>query len=149
MAGRSSWRAPGSHSTSSRRFTTFWLPAFEPIMRRGSMVVRTFACPGFRERGLLPALALMASLAMTISATAQGSAAPFPRECALKEITVITLIEQHGEDEDLPARAPRNRTLTMLRATSDCRHGRVGEALAVYESILNLGPVASLPRQRP
>ena len=113
------------------------------------MVVRTFACPRFRERGLLPALALVASLAMTISATAQGPAAQFPRECALKEITVITLIEEHGEAGDLPADALRNATLTMLRARSACRDGRVGEALAVYESILNLGPVASLPRQRP
>src|ERR1700730_11449698 len=149
MAGRSSWRAPGSHSTSSRRFTTFWLPAFEPIMRRGSMVVRTFAYPGFRERGLLPALALMVSLAMTTGAAAQAPAAPCPRECALKEITVITLIEEHGEAGDLPADALRNATLTMLRARSACRDGHVGEALATYESILNLGPIASLPRQRP
>jgi hypothetical protein len=113
------------------------------------MVVRTFACPRFRERSLLPALALVASLAMTISATAQGPAGPFPRECALKEITVITLIEEHGEAGDLPADQLRNATLTMLRARSVCNDGRVGEALAVYESILNLGPVASLPRQRP
>ncbi len=113
------------------------------------MTVRTFACPRFREHRLLQALALMASLAMTMSATAQGPAAQFPRECALKEITVITLIEEHGEAEDLPADALRNATLTMLRARSVCRDGRVGEALAVYESILNLGPVASLPRQRP
>src|SRR5712664_4088811 len=116
MAERSSWRAPGLHSTPSPRFTTSWLPAFEPKMRRGSMTVRTFACPRFRGRGLLPALALIAisgkqkrfrgrgllpalaliaSLAMTINATAQGPAAQFPRECALKEITVITLIEEH------------------------------------------------------
>ena len=113
------------------------------------MVVRTFAYPEFRECRLLPALALVASLAMTISATAQGPAGQFPRECALKEITVITLIEEHGEAGDLPADALRNATLTMLRARSACHDGRVGEALAVYESILNLGPVASLPRQRP
>src|SRR5258705_7604064 len=100
MAGRSSWRAPGSHSTSSPRFTTFWLPAFEPTMRRGSMTVRTFACPRFPEGRLLPALALMASLAMTMSATAQGPAAQFPLECALKEITVITLIEGDGGGQD-------------------------------------------------
>jgi hypothetical protein len=37
----------------------------------------------------------------------------------------------------------------MMRARSACHDGRVGEALAAYESILNLGPVASLPRQRP
>jgi hypothetical protein len=41
------------------------------------MVVRTFACPRFRERRLLPALVLVSSLAMTISAMAQEQAAQF------------------------------------------------------------------------
>jgi hypothetical protein len=66
---------------------------------------------------VLPALALGASLAMTISAMAQGQAGQFARECALKEIAAITVIEDHG--------------------------------VALYESIHNLGPVASLRGQRP
>jgi hypothetical protein len=37
----------------------------------------------------------------------------------------------------------------MLRARSVCYEGREGEALALYERILELGPVASLGRQRP
>jgi hypothetical protein len=113
------------------------------------MFVRTFACPRFRERRLLPALALGASLAMTISAMAQGQVGQFAQECALKEITVITVIEDHGAAEDLPADRLGDAGLTMLRARSACYEGRVGEALALYESILDLGPVASLRRQRP
>ena len=29
---------------------SFWLSAIEPTTRRGSMAVRTFACPRFRDR---------------------------------------------------------------------------------------------------
>ena len=113
------------------------------------MVIRTFACPGFQERRVLPALALVASFALPISAMAQGQAGPFARECALKETTVITLIEDHGAAEDLPADRLGAAGLTMLRARLTCYEGRVGEALALYDSSLDLGPVASLRRQRP
>lgn len=98
---------------------------------------------------MLPALALGASLAMTISAMAQGQAGQFTRECALKDISAITVIEEHGAAEDLSADRLYNATLTMLRARLACYEGRVGEAIALYESILSLGPVASLRRQRP
>jgi hypothetical protein len=112
------------------------------------MFVRTFDCASFRVRRVLPALALGASLAMTISAMAQGQAAQFARECALKEITVIAVIEEHGAAEDLPADRLGDAGLTLLRARLACYEGRVGEALALYESILTLGPVASLHRPR-
>jgi hypothetical protein len=110
------------------------------------MVARTFACPRSRERRR-PALALVASLAMTIIAMTQAQAGPFARECALKEVAVITLIEDHGAAEDVPADRLGNAGLTMLRARSACYEGRVGEALALYDSILDLGPVAALRRQ--
>jgi hypothetical protein len=38
-------------------------------------------------------------------------------------------------------------TVTMLRPRLACYEGRIGEALALYESIFDLGPVASLRRQ--
>jgi hypothetical protein len=86
---------------------------------------------------------------MTISAMAQGQAGQFAQECALKEVAVITLIEDHGTAEDLPADRLGEAGLTMLRARLVCYEGRVGEALALYDSILDLGPVASLRAQRP
>ena len=90
-----------------------------------------------------------ACLATTIGAGAQGQAQQFARECALKETTVITLIEDHGAAEDLPADRLGAAGLTMLRARLTCYEGRVAEALALYDSILDLGPVASLRGQRP
>ena len=111
------------------------------------MVIRTFVCSRFRERRLLPALTLVASIAMTVGAVAQAQAGQFARECALKEVAVITLIEDHGAAEDLPADRLGNAGLTMLRARSTCYEDRVGEALALYDSILDLGPVAALRRQ--
>jgi hypothetical protein len=95
------------------------------------------------------ALAFVAFLAMTNGATAPAHAGQFARECALKETTVITLIEDHGAAEDLPSARLGDAAMTMLRARSVCYEGRVGEALALYESILELGPVASLRRQQP
>ena len=111
------------------------------------MVIRTFVCSRCRQRRPLPALALVASVAMTISAMAQAQAGQFARECALKEVAVITLIEDHGAAEDVPADRLGNAGLTMLRARLTCYEGRVGEALALYDSILDLGPVAALRRQ--
>jgi hypothetical protein len=108
------------------------------------MAVRTFP-----KCSVLPALTLVASLAMTISATAQGQTRQFARECALTETKVITLIEDHGAAEDVPSGRLGDAAMTMLRARSVCYEGRVGEALALYESILDLGPVASLRGQRP
>jgi hypothetical protein len=109
------------------------------------MVVRTFAGSSFRQRRQLQALVLVSLLSLTIMA--HGQAAQFAKECALKEITVITMIEDHGWAEDLPADRLGNAGLTMLRARLACYEGRVGEALALYESILDLGPVASLRPQ--
>jgi hypothetical protein len=106
------------------------------------MVIGTVLAREFRERRQLLALVLVSSLSMTITAMTQGQAAQFAQECALEEITVITLIEDHGWAEDLPADRLGNAGLTMLRARSACYEGRVGEALALYESILDLGAVA-------
>jgi hypothetical protein len=113
------------------------------------MVVRTVAHPRLPDRRVLPTFTLLASLAVTTGAMAQGQAGQFARECALKETTVITLIEDHGAAEDLPADRLGEAGLAMLRARLACYEGRVGEALALYESIFDLGPVASLDRQRP
>jgi hypothetical protein len=109
------------------------------------MIVGTFACPEFR-RHLLPALAVIACLAMTITASAQGQAPQFDPDCARKEIAAITLIDEHAAADDLPADRLGNAGLTLMRARAACYDGRVGEALALYESILDLGPVASLRR---
>ena len=93
-------------------------------------------------RSLLADLALGACIALPVSAMAQGQ---FARECSAKDITVITLIEDHGEAGDVSADRLAGAWLTMLDARTACSEGRVGEALALYQSIVELGPVASAP----
>jgi hypothetical protein len=113
------------------------------------MAVRTLAPASFLERRVLPAFALVVCVATTFSAMAQGQARQFARECALKETAVITVIEDHGAAQDVPSDRLGDAAMTMLRARSICYEGRVGEALALYESVLDLGSVASLRRQQP
>jgi hypothetical protein len=77
----------------------------------------------------------------------QAQVGNFSRGCARQEIAAITLIENHGAAGDVSSDRLGQAGLTMLRARMACYEGRAGEALALYESILNLGPVASLSGQ--
>jgi hypothetical protein len=88
-------------------------------------------------RSSLPALVLGASLALPLSAKAQVQ---FARECSAKDITVITLIEEHGEAGNVSADRLASAWLTMLDARTACSEGRVSEALALYERVFELGP---------
>ena len=82
---------------------------------------------------------------MPISAVAQGQ---FAKDCSAKDVPVITLIEDHGEAGDVSADRLASAWLTMLDARTACSEGRVGEALALYQSVFELGPVASLRQER-
>ena len=85
----------------------------------------------------LAALGLGAFIATTTSAQAQVQ---FAKECSLRDVKVITLIEAHGETGDVKAERLADAYMTMLDARAACYEGRVGEALAIYDSILALGP---------
>jgi hypothetical protein len=98
---------------------------------------------------MLPVVALGAALAITFGAAAPVRAKPFAKECAVKEIAFTTLIEDHAAADDIPADRLGQAGLTMLRARLACYEGRVEEALALYDSVLNLGPVASIRPERP
>jgi hypothetical protein len=82
------------------------------------------------------------------TAMAQGQAVQFARECAVKEVTAITVIEDHGGVDDLPANRLSEAGQMMMDARSACYQGRVSEALALYDRVIALGPVASLAEQR-
>ena len=113
------------------------------------MAVSAFSSILLRARRVLRPLVLGASLSISISAVAQAQAGLFAPDCAVKEITVITLIEDHGAAEDVPADRLSDAAQTMLRARSVCYEGRVSEALTLYQSVFDLGPLASLrARQR-
>lgn len=59
---------------------------------------------------------------------------------------IITLIEDHGAAEDMPADRLHIAALMQLRARSVCYEGRIDEALTLYDDILELGPVAAAKR---
>lgn len=107
------------------------------------MAVWTSVCPNIRVRDVAPALAVV--VWFVIGGMAQPQAR-FARECALKEITVITLIEDHGEAGILPAAQLHGAAQTQLRARSLCYAGRIDEALALYDSVLDLGPAHLVKR---
>jgi len=81
------------------------------------------------------------------SARADRQAGPFATICAQKEIEVITLIEDHGVAADLAPDRLGDAGLAMLRARLACYEGRIAEAVALYDEILSLGPVASARTQ--
>ena len=64
----------------------------------------------------------------------------FARECSAKDITIITLIEDHGETGHVSPDRLASAWLTMLDARTACSEGRVSEALALYERVFELGP---------
>lgn len=84
---------------------------------------------------------------LTANTAARPETGHLSLDCARKEIAAITLIEDHGAAGDLSSERLGQAGLTMLRARTACYEGRVGEALALYDSILDLAPVASLSGQ--
>jgi len=90
-------------------------------------------------RSSLTALVLGACLAPPVGAMAQVQ---FARECSAEDLTVITLIDEHGEAGAVAADRLYAARLTVLDARTACSEGRVGEALALYKSVFELGPVA-------
>jgi hypothetical protein len=95
-------------------------------------------------------IALTSAIALSASssrALADQQPTSFALACALKEVMVITLIEEHGEARDIPADSLADASMAMLRARATCYEGRVTEALALYDGILTLGPVVSLHSQ--
>ena len=101
-----------------------------------------------------PVAGVLLALTGAVVLSASGSHAfadpqptSFALTCALKEVKVITLIEEHGEARDVPADRLADAGMAMLRARMTCYDGRVTEALALYDGILTLGPVVSLRNQ--
>ena len=57
-------------------------------------------------------------------------------QCALTDLRVLTLIESHGESEDISADKLSHAYVTMLKARAACATGHVDEALEIYDSIV-------------
>ena len=94
-------------------------------------------------------LAIATCIAMSTGAMAQTQ---YAKECSLAELPAITLIEDHGERGNVSADRLADASLTVLDARTACAGGRVREALAMYQSVLELGPAqrsASVPSTLP
>jgi hypothetical protein len=109
---------------------------------------------GSSIKGIALALCLAGALSVSVKSAVAGQSESFAKECALKEIEVITFIEQHGDAQDMAPDLLARAGLTLMDARMACYEGRVSEALALYNSILGLGaddslralgPVVSLP----
>jgi hypothetical protein len=91
---------------------------------------------------------IVAAVVAPGNAITQEQAVQLARECAVKEVAAITVIEDHGNADDVPANRLGEAGQTMLDARLACYAGRVTEALALYDRVLALGPVASTTGQR-
>jgi hypothetical protein len=91
---------------------------------------------------------ISAALLCAGPAIASEPATMFAKDCALKETEIITFIEDHGEADDVSPDRLARAGLTLMEARTTCYQGRVRDALALYNSILDLGSVVWLPRTR-
>ncbi len=105
---------------------------FRTKQPKSTFAVRAFAAAAF---ACLPLSAALAD--------GEGS---FATSCALRDIKVVTLIEEHGEAQILSSARLFDAAQTMLRARAICAEGRVAEAHALYDGILSIGPVVTLKR---
>lgn len=74
-------------------------------------------------------------------ATATEQTTSFAPICAEREVQVITLIDDHGDAQDIAPEKLAVAGQKMYQARAACSARRVSEALALYDGILALGPV--------
>ncbi len=72
---------------------------------------------------------------------ANDETALFHPRCAMQDINAITVIDDHGVAGDVEPERLGQLGLLLLDARKVCYAGRVDEALASYDIILQLGPV--------
>ena len=90
---------------------------------------------------ILPVFALLVS---TVTALADNSWKEnlTTRACAERDLQYVTLIERHGEAQDIAGEVLAQAFFTMVRARKACRQGHEQEAFAIYDSI-KLVPTAT------
>ena len=100
-----------------------------------------------RRRSLfwLTALCLLAaaSASFATSGATAAEATTIPSViCNAADVRVVTLIEAHGEAQDVAAGTLAQAFFTVLEARKACNQGQVEAAMKLYESI-SLRPIAS------
>ena len=103
-----------------------------------------------KSRSALVAMALMSSVVVAFAQQApiQTDVAGltqrtnfFTRVCALRDLRLVTLIEELADAQEVAGEKLFEAFLTMLRARHTCIEGRESEALSIYDTItLGLAP---------
>ena len=99
--------------------------------------------PAITRGMLIPVLAAIAvsSLGMT-DAPAQDTASL--RLCASRDIEAVTLVEDHGEADDIAPEQLAKAALTQMEARFACSGGHMEEGMALYNDVFRaLGPMLS------
>jgi hypothetical protein len=97
--------------------------------RRASLLSTHLSIVAFR-------LGAAASICLaTDGATAAENATVLPPICAVADLRLITLIEAHGEAEDVAAEILAQAFFTVMEARKACNQGQVEAAIQLYESI--------------
>jgi hypothetical protein len=65
----------------------------------------------------------------------RGGRPAFPLDCARRDVQIVTLLEEHGEAQDIPGDILFEAFWTMKLARDFCYAGEVPEGLALYDSI--------------
>jgi hypothetical protein len=99
-----------------------------------------------------PAIAtsLLACLILALAPSGSKGAeavVKFDRQCAQKDVAVMVLIEAHGDIGELAPSELAMAWRTLLDARTACSEGRVSEAIALYQTVLDLGPPHSFLSQ--
>jgi hypothetical protein len=82
----------------------------------------------------LPVLALMASTLPALGGDALKQNLT-TQACAERDLQYVTLIERHGEAQDIAGHLLAQAFFTMVRARKACSQGREQDAFALYDSI--------------
>jgi len=108
-----------------RRRSLFWITASRLLAAAGASFLA----------------AASASFATAGAMAAEVTTVPSPI-CNAADVRLVTLIEAHGEAQDVPAEILAQAFFTVLEARKACNQGQVEAAMKLYESI-SLRPVTS------
>ena len=99
-----------------------------------------------RYRPLLTATAALAMIAGGLAtASGQGAATQpgyYAPACAKPDLEAVIFIEERGAANELPSETLGKAGLQLLDARNACLSGRIAEAVALYDGILRIEPVA-------
>jgi hypothetical protein len=82
------------------------------------------------------AMCFVAALTV-IGASNAAAAGSFTRGCAARDMQLLQVIEEREDSNALPADKSADAVLSMMNARMICHEGRVLDALAIYDAILD------------